>query len=45
MAATSNNITAEIPQADPYETVDILLRLLQDMWQKENFPKNGGKGF
>jgi hypothetical protein len=39
-AASSDNITVNFLKADSYATVVIYLPLLQDMWQKENFPNN-----
>jgi hypothetical protein len=43
-AVGPDNIPAEVAKADPYAAADILLPLLQDMWQKEKFPKECKQG-
>jgi hypothetical protein len=43
-AVGPNNIPDKVPKADPYAVADILLPLLQDMWQKEKFPKEWKQG-
>jgi hypothetical protein len=43
-AAGSDNIPAEVLKVDPYATADILLPLLQGIWQREKFPKEWKEG-
>ena len=43
-AAGAVNIPPEVFMTDPNMSADILLLLFQDIWQRENFPKEWKEG-